>query len=310
MPALGRLFITPADINKRVTIRYWSDGALTDVLGTLVKYQNGKFTVFTKHEHEVSVPFLKIVAAKVVAPEIGASWVEAMATKVWGATETQLLGDWILQAAGGGASRVNSCLMVGLPNQADPALAIKELINWYQVRNLTPLAQISLPGIYDEYLTKAGFEKIYLIDFLTKLITKAEVNMDFETTPDLSDEWLRVVNQNNGEKRQVDPVTLNSGSFVRFFSFKKADEILATARLAITDGFALVTNLWVSENLRNQGVAQQLMQCVENLAIDAKIDQIWLQVLHSNQPAQALYKKIGYELHHQYCYWAYPGQTG
>jgi N-acetylglutamate synthase len=306
MPALGRLFITPADLNRRVTIRYWSNGELTDVVGILNKWQDHTFTVLNKHGDEIAIPFLDIFAAKVVAPEIGAAWVETSAIKVWRAKETQQLGDWVLQATGGGASRVNSCLMVGFADNAGSIEdSISEIIRWYQERELPPIAQLSTPGIFDQYLIDANFEKTYLIDFLTKPVESKPLANEFKVTTELTADWLMVVNKNNGENRQVDEFTLNSGAFVRFFSHQIDTEIKATARLAIEDGFALVTNLWVDESLRNQGMGQQLMYAVENMAHSLGIDRIWLQVLHSNQPAQALYKKIGYQLHHQYCYWAY-----
>jgi ribosomal protein S18 acetylase RimI-like enzyme len=304
MPALGRLFITPADLGRKISIRYHSDGQLTDVVGTLVKWQDEKFTVLNKHKAEVSVAALDIFAAKVVAPEVSAAWVQSMALKVWQAKEVENLGDWVLQATGGATSRVNSALLVGLPNES-VEISLEKIINWYQARDLTPLVHLSSPGIFDTTLKSFNFKKTYLIDFLTKKADSIKPVIDFTIEEDLSSEWLQVVNQNNGEGRKVDDFTLKSGDFVRFISLKQDGKICATARLAAESGFALVTNLWVSESLRNQKIAQNLMQAVELLATSVNLDQIWLQVLRTNKPAQNLYKKIGYQLHHQYRYWAY-----
>lgn len=304
MPALGRLFITPADLGRKVSIRYRSGDQLTDVLGTLINWQDEKFTVLNKHNHEVSVTALDIVAAKVVAPEVSAAWVQSMALRLWQAKDSEQIGDWVLQATGGATSRVNSALLVGLPdNEVD--LSLQKVINWYQKRDLMPLVHLSSPGIFDTNLKKLDFKKTHLIDFLTKKTADIKPEIDFIIENSLSSEWLATVNQNNGEGRKVDDFTLKSGDFVRFISLKQANKICATVRISAEAGFALVTNLWVSESLRNQKIAQNLMAAVEQLAASVGLDKIWLQVLHTNQPAQNLYKKIGYQLHHQYRYWAY-----
>jgi N-acetylglutamate synthase len=304
MPALGRLFITPADIGRKVSIRYRSAGQLTDVVGELINWQDEKFTVLNKHNTEVSVAAVEIVAAKVVAPEVSAAWVQSMALRVWQAKETEQLGDWVLQATGGATSRVNSALLVGLPSD-NIDTSLQKVIDWYQVRDLTPLVHLSSPGIFDNNLKKLSFEQTHLIDFLSKKTAKLAPGFDFTVEDNLSSSWLQAVNQNNGEGRKVDDFTLKSGDFVRYLSLIIDGKISATARIAAESGFALVTNLWVSESIRNQKIAQNLMQAVEYLAADVGIDRIWLQVLHSNLAAQNLYKKIGYQIHHQYRYWAY-----
>jgi ribosomal protein S18 acetylase RimI-like enzyme len=304
MPALGRLFITPADLERKVSIRYRSAGQLTDVVGKLINWQDEKFTVLNKHDKEVSVAALEIVAAKVVAPEVSAAWVQSMALRVWQAKETEQLGDWVLQATGGATSRVNSALLVGLPSESVD-VSLQKVIDWYQAKDLTPLVHLSSPGIFDTNLKKLDFKETHLIDFLTKKAASTKPEIEFIVEDSLSSEWLRAVNQNNGEGRKVDDFTLKSGDFVRYLSLQTDGKISGTARIAAESGFALVTNLWVSEANRNQKIAQNLMQAVEYLAVSVGIEQVWLQVLHSNLAAQNLYRKIGYQTHHQYRYWAY-----
>jgi ribosomal protein S18 acetylase RimI-like enzyme len=304
MPALGRIFVTPADIGRKVSIRHLVSQTPTDALGTLIDWQKGEFFVETKTQEIKKVPFKNVIAAKVIIPEFSAAWVQTKALSVWKASETQNLGDWVLQATGGGTSRVNSCLLVGLPNKSIVE-SLSDLIAWYQARNLTPLAHLSSPGLFDEELAQAGFEKTYLIDFLFKEIAPKAQNTDFIIEHELAEDWFRTVNLNNGEKRKVDRFTLESGDWVRFLSLKDQGKIIATARIAGVADFALVTNLFVAEAHRGKSIAQALMNAVESIAFDFGMKHIWLQVLSSNQAAQSLYKKINYQLHHQYQYWAY-----
>ncbi|MGA0883128.1 MAG: GNAT family N-acetyltransferase [Candidatus Nanopelagicales bacterium] len=304
MPALGRIFVTPADVGRKVSIRHLIAQIPTDALGALVAWQNGEFLVETKTQEIKKVPFKSVIAAKVISPEVSAAWVQTKALSVWKASETQNLGDWVLQATGGGTSRVNSCLLVGLPNKSIIE-SLSELIAWYQARNLTPLVHLSSPGLFDEELTQAGFEKTYLIDFLYKQVAPKAQKIDFIIERELQEDWLLTVNRNNGEKRRVDRFTLESGDWVRFLSLKDQGEIIATARIAGVADFALVTNLFVAETHRGKSIAQALMSAVESIAFDFGLKHIWLQVLSTNQAAQSLYKKINYQLHHQYQYWAY-----
>jgi len=304
MPALGRLFVTPADLGRKVSIRYLDEAQLTDVLGQLVDWKPGWFLVKNKHDDLIKVPTSQIVASKVVPPAAAAGWVLSMALKVWRASETEAMGDWTLQATGGGTARVNSCLLVGQPN-VPVVNALQKIVTWYQEKNLVPLVHLSAPGVFDEDLKNFGFKKTYLIDFLSKENVTASVTFEFLVEDSLSNAWLEAVNKNNGEGRRLDAVTLAGGEIVKFISLFKDDEIIATARWAIAEDFALVTNLWVAENHRQKSIASEMMKLIENLALNIGVKRTWLQVLSTNQAAQRLYQKIGYQRHHQYQYWAY-----
>ena len=304
MPALGRIYVTPADLGRKVSIRHLVAGVPTDALGELIDWRDENFYVKSKAQIIKAVPFKNIIAAKVVAPEFSAAWVLTKALEVWRAKESENLGDWILQSTGGGAARVNSCLLVGQPNKSiEESLA--ELIAWYHARELTPIAHLSAPGVFDRALLKCGFEKTHLIDFLYKDVIPAQVEMNFVVESRLSESWFTAVNKNYGPDRSVERFTLESGSWVRFLSLEKFGTIVATARIAGVEDFALITNLYVDETHRGLGIGQELMKAVENIAFEFKMKKIWLQVMHTNQEAQNLYKKLGYLLHHRYQYWAY-----
>lgn len=304
MPALGQIFLTPADIGRKVSIRYLVNGAATDALGTLLDWQAGVCFVATKTNSIKEVPYKNVIAAKVVAPDVSAAWVQAQALKVWRAQETQKLGDWVLQSSGGATARVNSCLLVGLPKTSiEKSLA--EVISWYQERKLTPLVHLSAPGAFDQELAKIGFEKTHLIDFLFKSVTQQQVEINFEIDNTLTEPWLGAIRKNYGDERRIESYTLESGDWVRFLSLREHNEIVATARISGVQDFALVTNLFVNESHRGLGIAQSLMKTIEIIASEFKMKHLWLQVMHSNQPAKKLYKKLQFQPHHQYQYWAY-----
>jgi len=57
----------------------------------------------------------------------------------------------------------------------------------------------------------------------------------------------------------------------------------------------LVRNLWVSEELRRQGLARRLMAAAEELARGMGVSYLSLDVLADNAPALRLYESLGFE---------------
>lgn len=304
MPALGRILVTPADLGRKVSLRYLANNQPTDALGELVGFLDARFLVKTKLNQIKEVNIQNLIAAKVVPPERSAAWVEENALQVWQAHETQTLGDWYLQASGGQSTRVNSCLLVGMPNQ-EISQGLKSVIEWYQKRELIPTVHLSAPGVFDQALEKAGFTKTRLINFMTKKVSKQKVESSIKISKDLQDDWFEAVNASTHDGRGVSRHTLQSGDWVRYLSVAVDQKIIATARIGAVKDFALITNLWVDPTFRQKGIAQNLMKELENQAFAEGIEQIWLQVLSTNQSAINLYEKLGFNLHHQYQYWAY-----
>ena len=88
----------------------------------------------------------------------------------------------------------------------------------------------------------------------------------------------------------------------RYISICSDGTTLATARLAISDDWAIVTRLIVSESHRRQGLAELLMKaCLEHSQAH-EVEKMCLQVDLSNVGAQALYEKMGFRVHHTYSF--------
>ena len=56
-----------------------------------------------------------------------------------------------------------------------------------------------------------------------------------------------------------------------------------------------ITNMAVSPDYRRCGIAQRLMQSMENYGDDKNVTSYFLEVRQSNLPAIALYEKMGYK---------------
>ena len=53
--------------------------------------------------------------------------------------------------------------------------------------------------------------------------------------------------------------------------------------------------LYLDQSVHGNGIAKLLMQYIEKIAKDSKLDFIWLEAMSSKPQAKRFYKKIGYE---------------
>ena len=88
----------------------------------------------------------------------------------------------------------------------------------------------------------------------------------------------------------------------RYISLRDRGEIVATARIAISGSWAILTRLFVAENQRRKGLAELLMLAGMKIAQDAGARKIALQLDQSNGAARALYEKLGFKEHHTYTF--------
>ena len=86
----------------------------------------------------------------------------------------------------------------------------------------------------------------------------------------------------------------------RYIALTHDGEIIATARVAISEDWSIVTRLIVSDSFRKKGLARILMLACMNSALENGATKMALQVDQSNQDAQALYEKLGFRIHHRY----------
>jgi GNAT superfamily N-acetyltransferase len=88
----------------------------------------------------------------------------------------------------------------------------------------------------------------------------------------------------------------------RYLSLLSDGVTVATARMAISQSWAIVTRLIVAESHRRQGLAELLMQACLGYSRAQGVQKMCLQVDRTNTGAQALYDKLGFRLHHTYSF--------
>jgi len=72
------------------------------------------------------------------------------------------------------------------------------------------------------------------------------------------------------------------------------DELLAYCVLLPSVNELELLNITVHQKYRKKGYAQKVLQVMEDLALSRSMENIFLEVRSSNQPAKSLYQKLGY----------------
>lgn len=81
----------------------------------------------------------------------------------------------------------------------------------------------------------------------------------------------------------------------RFFTAKSDSRIVGYIGAFNVCGEVSITNVAVSEEYRNKGICNKLLKHLENVSLSENAEFITLEVRESNETAQRLYKKNGYE---------------
>lgn len=308
MTAIGRLRISPSDVGRRVSVRYLTEEGLSDVLGQLVSWSGdwpaGIIKIRKKDDSFQDVISGKIIAAKVVEPEIGCLDLARDSESTWVPLETEKLGDWVLRFSGNDSARANSCRLDGRPENSIEESLVK-IIDWYKTRKAAAIVQSPKPGAFDEALARNNFVEVaHALYMIANTVESDQPQVIIES--ELKPKWFDAVMAAETKAPRLSKELLVSGSFVRFASIVDDDyRIIATGRVSASEDLAMVTTVWVDENHRAKGLAKSIMLALstEVFKIGHKI--IALQVLKSNVAAIRLYESLGYEIHHDYAYYRY-----
>jgi ribosomal protein S18 acetylase RimI-like enzyme len=241
---------------------------------------------------------------------------ERMAAAHWRGTEEEWLGDWLLRAAEGFTGRANSALPLGDPGlPLDDALAA--VASWYRARGLPPMIVVPTPiepasagDALDEHLarrswlTRPGPAFVMLADLpLDATADGPGQSRAVQIDPEPDDAWAARYHYRGQD--YLPPIArkvLTSAEDQSFVSIRDGGEVLAIARLSVAGGWAGLTAVEVHPDHRRQrlGVAITSAACREAERYGAS--RVFLQVETDNDPAQALYRRLGFRYSHRYHY--------
>lgn len=305
--------LRPTDVGHRVVVRRLLTGPdadrpqFGDVLGELIELDAGRQRVVVRtRAGDVVVPVAEVVAAKRVPPRpVRVLELERIAALGWRGLDHTALGGWQLRAAGGWTGRANSVLPLGDPGMPLDA-ALEHVAAWYAARGLPPMFQLPLPARAD--LARALEERGWT-DQRGAVVLVADVPTP-EAVPGLppvtvTDEpdadWLAAYHYRGGDLPDVAAAVLRNATNPGFASIRADGETLAICRLTVDEGWLGVTAVEVDPAHRRRGLATHLLAGALEWAGTRNV---YLQTEPGNEPALALYEKLGFRRHHVYRYYA------
>lgn len=305
----------PELIGRRLTLRFHdAAGGYRDLVGVLesmttIRKRNGDVIAFNPDDLAIVHPIEDVIprAGKGAPLSLRVAELEELSTRTWPPHQIKNLGSWKCRISNGRTFRANSVLVTGAPPFGESGLNLEHAITaadeMYREAQLPTVFQICLPLYqeFNDYLIAQGWSEKVGAAFLIKDL---ELSADIENLALSSS--VEIVNTDQPSEAFLalhDDHSLHSIMIAhpaRYIALTRDGEIIATARVAISETWAIVTRLIVADTFRKRGLARLLMLACMNSAIENGAMKMALQVDQSNQDAQALYEKLGFRVHHTY----------
>jgi N-acetylglutamate synthase len=242
---------------------------------------------------------------------------ERAAAEHWRGTEELRLGEWLLRAAEGFTGRANSALPLG-----DPGLPLDEALatvtEWYRARGLPPMIAVPAPLDADQpgpalndqlsqrhWGTRPGpaFVMVAGLPLGGRPLAGLAAGREVQVASEPDDAWAAMYHYRGQE--HLPPIArkvLTSAEDQSFVSVTSGDDVLAIARLSIAAGWAGITAVEVNPACRRQGLGGAITAAACGEAALRGVSQVFLQVEVTNDPARALYERLGFRYSHRYHY--------
>lgn len=243
------------------------------------------------------------------------SRLEQVAALGWPAPDTQVMGGWLLRAAGGWTGRANSVLPLGEPGRPLDA-ALEAVQRWYAERELPARFQVPLPlcaGLdaeLDRRAWRAYNPTLVRVAGIDRVLAAAEDQRlpaaTFAAAP--SPQWLGAYHYRGGGALPPVAVEVMTAAADPIFASVAVDGELAGIGRAVVDtdsdgrGWCGITALETVPAWRRRGVARHLLYAILRWADRRGATRVYLQVMQENGPAHAMYDGLGFATSHSYHY--------
>ncbi len=309
----------PGLLGRRVSLRHrlpTPDGhpLFTDAVGELTAAGPAEVTVLTRRG-PVRISLDAVVALREVppAPPRRASWaavarLEEICALAWPAPEQRPLGRWRLRAADGYTGRANSTLAVGDPGRPVPE-ALDAVRAFAAEHDILPLVQtptgspwwraITAEGWVRHDAHPAGAQVAVLVGELDSAPT--EVSADLRLGVQDRADW-RLAAESPVTEAQRHVLSAPEVAHVGFGVARDGCDAVGVCRLAVVEQHLYVARLAVDPGYRGRGLATALMGTAARWGTERGARWWLLQVAEHNEPALALYRRLGLTVHHRYEY--------
>jgi GNAT superfamily N-acetyltransferase len=163
---------------------------------------------------------------------------------------------------------------------------------------LPPAINVPLPAYtkLDEYLETSGWIVAAEVNFM--VIDTGDLpplvpheTFTLATSPEPTTEWLSFHGQ------QVEDELLRYPA--HYLSIFIDDQSVASGRIAFTGDWGVITHVFVTRELRRQGIGRSIMHALATTAREHGCTKLTLQVDSSDSAALSLCESLGFRLHHR-----------
>jgi GNAT superfamily N-acetyltransferase len=283
------------------------DGGYRDILGTLetptsIRKRDGSIVNFDPERIALwrKIPPRVDRAGKGSPLTLRIDEIERVASATWPALEQVTLGDWILRATGKFTLRANSVLALGEPH-IEMDEAIDKVVRFYNKRELTPTFHIALPTYVelDALLEIKGWSEKIVVHVMVADISLAQLPREeknlWEFLHEPSEEWIHLQSDAGAKEIMERYPAIYAG-------LRSSGNLIAGGRAANYEKWTVLTRLYVRPDFRGRRLGRDLVAALLHQASAQGATKALLQVDSKNVNAIALYKKMGFTLHHAYKY--------
>jgi ribosomal protein S18 acetylase RimI-like enzyme len=229
---------------------------------------------------------------------------ERLHVRAWPASETERIDGWLWRWSGGGSQRANSVSTIDFTGN-DMAAALDRVEARYRAKassaqlHTFDLTQPSgLPALLVARGYRAGETTLTMLATTMMAIGASATAApgDVAVTADPTPEWLAVyLGAITDSRRAVNQQILRRIPDPRaFFSVRRGGSVISTALCVVDGANAVAECVATREAARGQRGAELAMRALMAWAASLGAHTVALQVVELNQPALALYQRLGF----------------
>lgn len=246
---------------------------------------------------------------------ISAVEIEQLALNAWPGLNTYLHAGLVVRWADGYTKRANSA--TALFDASWTAEKQQWVEDFYAKRDQRPIFRLlsfTQPVVMDQKLEAAGYEQLDLTAVMTKALEPDQFKKEIDGRCQIVSlaDWLEIFHELDrsklgDEKKQLHHALLRQipGQLCPLVLYSNEGDGIepAACGLGVLDGGAIgLFDIITAENQRRRGWGKLLIASLLAWGIQKGAHTSFLQVVEKNQPAIALYEKLGFAQLYRYWY--------